>query len=84
MDEANALIASAPEAAAQSFIRLSSAKMTEAEVLRMVRDPDTAFSTTPDGVMRYAEFMHAVGSIKTKPERWSDLFVPALASRAGS
>jgi len=84
IDEANALIADDPAAAAQSYIRLAAARMTEAEVLRMVRDPDTKFSATPDGVMRYAEFMHQVGSVKIKPERWSDLFVPALASRAGS
>ncbi len=84
IDEANALIADDPAAAAQSYIRLASAKMTEADVLQMVRDPDTKFSATPNGVTRYAEFMHQVGSVKVKPERWSDLFMPALASRPGS
>ena len=84
IDEANALIADDPAAAAQSYIRLASAKMTEADVLQMVRDPDTKFSATPNGVTRYADFMHQVGSVKVKPERWSDLFMPALASRAGS
>jgi len=84
IDEANALIADDPAAAAQSYIRLASAKMTEVDVLQMVRDPDTKFSATPNGVTRYAEFMHQVGSVKVKPERWSDLFMPALASRAGS
>ncbi len=84
IDEANALIADDPAAAAQSYIRLAAAKMSAADVLQMVKDPDTKFSTTPTGVTRYAEFMHQVGSIKIKPERWSDLFMPALASRAGS
>ena len=84
IDEANALIADDPAAAAQSYIRLASAKMTEADVLQMVRDPDTKFSATPNGVTRYADFMHQVGSVKVKPERWSDLFMPALASRPGS
>lgn len=84
IDEANALIADDPAAAAQSYIRLASAKMTEADVLQMVRDPDTKFSATPNGVTRYAEFMHQVGSVKVKPELWSDLFMPALASRPGS
>ncbi len=84
IDEANALIADDPAAAAQSYIRLASVKMTEADVLQMVRDPDTKFSATPNGVTRYADFMHQVGSVKVKPERWSDLFMPALASRAGS
>jgi len=84
IDEANALIAGDPAAAAESYIRLAAAKMTGADVLQMVKDPDTKFSATPNGVTRYAEFMHQVGSVKIKPERWSDLFIPALASRAGS
>ncbi len=84
IDEANALIADDPAAAAQSYIRLASAKMSEADVLQMVKDPDSKFSATPTGVTRYAEFMHQVGSVKVKPDRWSDLFMPVLASRAGS
>ncbi len=84
MDEANALIARAPEQAAESFIRLSAAKMAPDDVLAMVRDPDTQFDTTPHGVSAYAEFMSAVRSIKIKPASWSDMFMPSLADRAGS
>jgi len=84
MDEANALIAADPQAAAESFIRLSSARVRPDEVLAMIQDPDTKFSTTPDGVGRYAAFMHQVGSIKVKPDKWSDMFMPSLASRPGS
>ncbi len=83
-DEANALIASKPEEAAQSFIRLSAARMAEADVLAMVQDPDTKFDTTPHGVMAYAEFMHRVGSIKVRPAQWAEMFMPALAGRPGS
>ncbi len=53
-------------------------------MLAMLRDPDAKFSATSNGVIWYAEFMHQVGSVKTKPERSSDLFMPALASRPGS
>jgi len=84
LDEANALIAATPERAAQSFIRLSAAKMAEADVLAMVRDPDTKFDTTPHGVMAYARFMGQVGSIKAPPAAWSEMFMPALANRPGS
>ena len=84
MDTACAQIADDPAAAADSFIRMSAARMAPDEALAMVRDPDTHFSATPNGVMRYAEFMHAVGSIKAKPARWSEMFVPALAGRPGS
>jgi len=84
MDEANQLIEADPKAAAESFIRLSSSKVTPDEVLAMIRDPDTKFSTTPDGVGRYADFMHQVGSIKVMPDKWSDMFMPTLANRPGS
>ncbi len=84
MDAANALIAADPEAAADSFIRLSAARMKPDDVLAMVRDPDTRFSTTPSRLMQYADFMHGVGSIRVQPARWSEMFVPALAGRDGS
>jgi NitT/TauT family transport system substrate-binding protein len=34
--------------------------------------------------MKFAEFMHKAGSIKVKPAKWSDMFVPQLAGRSGS
>lgn len=84
LDEANALIAAKPEQAAESFIRLAAAKMSAADVLAMVSDPDTKFDTTPHGVMAYANFMKAVGSIKQAPAVWSDMFMALLSARPGS
>ncbi len=84
LDEANALIAAAPEQAAESFIALAAAKMAPGDVLAMVGDADTKFDTTPHGVMAYATFMKGVGSIKQVPARWSDMFMPSLQDRPGS
>ena len=84
MDEANTLIADKPELAAESFIRMAAAKMSEPDALAMVRDPDSKFNTTPRGVMAYANFMKAVGSIKQPPAAWNDMFMPLLANRPGS
>jgi NitT/TauT family transport system substrate-binding protein len=84
MDEANKSIADDPKGAAQSFIRITNAKQSEAEVVQMIQDKDTGFSTTPNGVMQYADFLYAVGSIKVHPESWKDLFMPALQHLPGS
>jgi NitT/TauT family transport system substrate-binding protein len=84
MDEANKSILDDPKAAAQSFIRITNAKQSEAEVIQMIQDKDTKFSTTPDGVMQYADFMHAVGSVKIHPASWKDMFMPELHHLAGS
>jgi hypothetical protein len=54
------------------------------EVLSILKDKDTRFSTTPDKVMNFADFMALAGSIKTKPKDWKELFIPQLHSRSGS
>ncbi|MBV8651425.1 MAG: ABC transporter substrate-binding protein [Alphaproteobacteria bacterium] len=84
MDEANKSIVEDPQGAAQSFIRVTQSKQSEAEVVAMIKEKDTGFSTTPNGVMQYADFLHTVGSIKTHPESWKDLFMPAVHELQGS
>jgi len=84
MNEANAAISDDPQAAAQSFIRITNSRQPLSEVVQMITDPDTRFSTTPDGVMQYADFLAAVGSIKRRPQSWKDLFMPALGNLPGS
>lgn len=84
LDEANQLIAKDKVLAARIFARSSKVNVDEAEVLEMLNDPDTQFSTTPVNVMNFANFMHLVGSIKNKPAAWSDMFIPQLKSRSGS
>lgn len=84
MDDANAVIDRDKKLAAEIFVRGSKTKVDLAEIEAMISDRDARFSTTPEGVMQFAEFMHKAGTIKTKPAKWSDMFVPQMASRAGS
>ncbi|WP_342358844.1 ABC transporter substrate-binding protein [Terrarubrum flagellatum] len=84
MDDSNALIAKDKKLAAEIFARSSKVKVDAAEVQEMIEDKDARFTTTPEGVMQFAEFMHKAGSIKLKPAKWSDMFVPQLVSRPGS
>ena len=84
MDEASAIIANDRKKTMAIFIAGSPVKVSEPDLERMLQDPDTRFSAVPDGVMRFAAFMHQVGSIKLLPESWKDMFVPLLHDRAGS
>lgn len=84
LDEANAFIAQHKQETAEIFARSSAVKISPEEVLEILNDPDTRFSTTPTKVMDFADFMHLAGTIKAKPESWTELFIPQLASRAGS
>ncbi|PYS20869.1 MAG: nitrate ABC transporter substrate-binding protein, partial [Acidobacteria bacterium] len=54
------------------------------EILEVVSDPSVKFATTPENVMKYAEFMHDSGTIKTRPASWKDLFFPDIHAVPGS
>jgi NitT/TauT family transport system substrate-binding protein len=84
LEEANALIDEDKKAAAEIFVRGSPIKVSEGEVVKMLEDPDTRFSTTPNGVMEFAEFLALAGTIKTKPASWKDLFIPQVHGKTGS
>ena len=83
-EEANAFIVKDRKAAAQLYLRVSNAKISLDEVEKMLADPAMKFSTTPVSVMDYATFMSRAGTIKTKPAKWTDLFVPNLHGKQGS
>ena len=83
-EEANQLIAARPEQAADIFVQSSKVKVSTEEVLSILKDKDTRFSTTPDKVMDFVDFMALAGSIKTKPKDWKELFIPQLHGRSGS
>jgi NitT/TauT family transport system substrate-binding protein len=50
----------------------------------VLNDPDIKFDVTPENVMRYANFMADVGSIKNRLTNWTDLFAPEVRERPGS
>jgi len=84
LEEANAFIARDKPGAAATYARMAKVKVSEAEVVEMLKDPDTQFSTTPVGVMEFANFLQRAGTTKTKPADWKELFVAPLHDRAGS
>jgi NitT/TauT family transport system substrate-binding protein len=34
--------------------------------------------------MKYVDFMYSIGSIKTRPDSWKDMFFPEIHDAAGS
>jgi sulfonate transport system substrate-binding protein len=48
-----------------------------AELAAMLDEPDTRYTTTPENVMTYAEFMHEIGTLRNKPASIDDLFFAA-------
>jgi len=84
MNEANALIARDRKKAAEIYVAVSKQKSSIDEIVKILNDPNSKFSTVPDGTMKYAEFMFRVGTIKARPATWKDLFFPPIYGAAGS
>jgi len=84
LDEAEAMINRDKRAAAAAYLRISRDKDTREDIERMLNDPQVVFTTTPQNVMKYADFMYKTGAIKVKPETWKDLFFPNVYALPGS
>jgi NitT/TauT family transport system substrate-binding protein len=83
LEAANRTIVADTKAAATLLLG-SDAGFSIDEMAGVLDDPDIRFTTTPERVMKYAEFMHAIGSIGRKPASWKDLFFPDIHEAPGS
>ena len=71
--------------ALQIYIEISKDKTDPKLIQRMLSDPDITFDIEPRNVLKYVEFMNKVGTVKTKPASWKDLFFPGeVHERQGS
>jgi NitT/TauT family transport system substrate-binding protein len=63
---------------------MSKDKSSLKEIEDMLNDPAIVFTTTPQNVMKYVDFMVKIGSIKTRPDSWKNLFFPNVYNLPGS
>ncbi|HXX85992.1 MAG TPA: ABC transporter substrate-binding protein [Casimicrobiaceae bacterium] len=66
---------------AAAKIYLEQAKDTKdsvEDIYSMISAPDYAYTLAPQKVYKTAEFMNKIGTIKTKPASWKDLFFPEV------
>lgn len=76
LKEAVASINKNREAALDIYVEISKDKTDRKLLQRMLHDPDITFDIAPRNVMKYADFMHKVGTLKTRPASWKDFFFP--------
>jgi NitT/TauT family transport system substrate-binding protein len=60
------------------------AKQTPEEILRQMQGDGVEYTTTPLAMMKYAEFMRRIGTIKNVPASWKDYTFPTVHSLPGS
>jgi NitT/TauT family transport system substrate-binding protein len=84
LDEAIGLINKDHKWAAEAYLRISKDKDSAADIQKMLDDPQVKYTTTPQNVLKYVDFMNQIGSIKAKPASWKDLFFPNVHNLPGS
>ncbi len=85
LNEANEMIRADYAEAARVLIEADGGGgFSQQELVEVLSDPDISFTTTPQNVTQYAEFMNAIGSISERPASWQDLFFPEIHGAAGS
>jgi NitT/TauT family transport system substrate-binding protein len=72
-EAADILLASTPEGG-----------FSREEIIALLKDPSVKFMTTPENVLKYAQFMQSVGSIKKGPASWKELFFAEVQDANGS
>ncbi len=71
--------------ASQRYIELSKEKrMTEDELTKLMSTPDLEYTKVPKNVGKVVDFMHSVGTVKSKADSWKDLFFSEVHALPGS
>jgi len=84
LDEAQKYITNNRKAAAQIYLDATKDTDSVEDIVAMLSDPKVEYELTPKGLMAFADFMHQIGTIKTKPDSWKELFLDQVHGLPGS
>jgi NitT/TauT family transport system substrate-binding protein len=82
--EATEIVNKDRRAAAALWIKDTNSKMPLDKAAAVVSGEQVRWTVAPENAMKFATFMHAVGSIKEAPKSWQDLFFPEIHGEKGS
>lgn len=83
--EASDFINRHPREAADMYVAMTKEKkLTAADLIPILSDPQVRISVTPFNTMVFAQYMHEVGSIRHMPTSWKDYFWPVAHGVQGS
>ena len=84
-EDAIAFINRDPHAAAEIYVAREPQKRELGWIEAMIRNPKLiTYGSTPRGIKEHADFMHAIGTLKNKPESWKELFWENVWDKNGS
>jgi NitT/TauT family transport system substrate-binding protein len=84
IEKADQQIKQDPHAAAEVYLRISKSGESLDDVMQQLSTSGLAYSPAPSKLGAFAGFMHRVGTIKSNPASWKDLFYPEVHEMAGS
>jgi NitT/TauT family transport system substrate-binding protein len=85
LEEANETIRNDKNSAARLMLSSTTESgFSEQELQEVINDPAVKFTTTPENVMKYAEFMNRAGTLKAAPSSWKELFFPEIHGAPGN
>jgi NitT/TauT family transport system substrate-binding protein len=70
--------------AAKIYIQEGKSKLSVEMVEKILNAPGMDFTIVPHGTLKFVQFMHQVGLIKTRPAVWQQMFLPDIHLLAGS
>jgi len=83
LEEATKIINADKRAAAALWIEDSKSKLPLDMVTNVLAGPQVTWTMVPQQTMKFARFMHDVGSVKAVPASWKDLFFPEVHDLKG-
>jgi len=71
-------------AAARTYVEEERSTLSADFVQKILTDADFVVTSTPQGIMKYADFMHRVKELRNKPGSWKDVYFPEIHGEAGN
>jgi NitT/TauT family transport system substrate-binding protein len=84
LKEATAIVDKDRRKAAGYWIEDVKSKLPLDKVTAVISGPQVRWTMAPENAMKFAAFMHSVGSLKEAPKSWKDLFFPEIHDEKGS
>jgi NitT/TauT family transport system substrate-binding protein len=84
LKEATQILNADKRAAAALWIEDSRSKLPVDMVYGILSNAQVRYTLAPEGTMKFAAFMHEVGTIKILPASWKDYFFPEIHDLSGS
>jgi NitT/TauT family transport system substrate-binding protein len=84
LKEATGIVDKDRRKAAGYWIADVHSKLALDKVTAVISGPQVKWTMTPENTMKFARFMHDVGTLKAAPASWRDLFFPEIHDASGS